>query len=91
MPRSMTTNTYRVRNVAVTTTKKSHAAITCLGVVADESEPSLLGLARASRSTDAQVLSDSPWRYANAQLQFQSFPMRSSPQVAFAAAISRIS
>ena len=27
MPRSITTNTYSVRNVAVTTTKKSHAAI----------------------------------------------------------------
>lgn len=28
VPRSMTMNTYSVRNVAVTTTKKSHAAIT---------------------------------------------------------------
>src|SRR5215217_6037394 len=42
-----------------------------LGMVADESQPPLLRIGRANRSTDAQVLSYTARRYPNAELQFQ--------------------
>ena len=40
-----------------------------LGMVADESQPPLLWIGRANRSTGSQVLSDRARRYANAELQ----------------------
>lgn len=70
VPRSMTMNTYSVRNVAVTTTKKSHAAIT-RAWLRTKSPPPLLWIGRANRSTGAQVLSDCARRYPNAELQLQ--------------------
>ena len=42
-----------------------------LGMVADESQPTLLWIGRAHRSTSAQVLSHRAWRYSNAEFQFQ--------------------
>ena len=90
MPNSMIKNTYHVRNLGSDYDEKvtSHNS---LGMVADESQPTLFWIWRAHWATGAQVLSHGAWRYFNPEFQsLSSLAIRSSPHVALSAAICRI-
>ena len=85
----MITNTYRVRKVTVTTVKKSHATIAW----------AWLRMKVSHRWFGSGARLGACWRYFPTvrgdtrmpSFSFSSSAMRSSPQVAFSAAISRIS
>src|SRR5262249_31339815 len=89
LPTSINTNTYRFRKVAVTTTKKSQATMTLAWLWMKVSQRCLRSGVRAgppSRRSFSTVRGET----RIPSFSFSSLAMRSSPQVAFSAAISRI-
>jgi hypothetical protein len=62
-----------------------------LSMIADEGQPTLLRMGCAWRSPGTQVLPHSAGETQMPSFRFSSLAMRSSPQVTFSAAISRIS
>ena len=62
-----------------------------LGMVADKGQPALFRVWGAHRTVFMEVLADGARRIRMVSLSFNSLAMRSSPQVGFAAAITRMS
>src|SRR5215831_19080589 len=90
LPTSINTNTYRFRKVAVTTTKKSQATMTLAWLWMKVSQRCLGSGVRAGPPS-RRYFSTVRGETRIPSFSFSSLAMRSSPQVAFSAAISRIS
>src|SRR5215813_7269364 len=89
LPTSINTNTYRFRKVAVTTTKKSQATMTLAWLWMKVSQRCLGSGVRAGPPS-RRYFSTVRGETRIPSFSFSSLAMRSSPQVAFSAAISRI-